>query len=114
MPRSTGWVLHTSSRGAAMTDEDLRKRVADALAKHVPMAMFRRRSINADAARIADELYEPDGGGAVEDAAAVDEAQVRREAGLDVVSVIEGTARRVGKKRMLEEVRSGGRRGGQG
>ena len=87
-----------------MTDEDLRKRVADALAKHVPMAMFRRRSINAVAARIADELYEPDGG-AVEDAAAVGEAQVRREAVLDVVSVIEGTDGRVGKKRILEEIR---------
>ena len=88
-----------------MTDEDLRKRVADALAKHVPMAMFRRRSINAVAARIADELYEPDDGGAVEDAAAVDEAQVRREAVLDVVSVIEDTDGRVGKKRILEEIR---------
>ena len=88
-----------------MTDEDLRKRVADALAKHVPMAMFRRRSINAVAARIADDLAVPDDGGAMEDAAAVDEERIRREAVLDVVSVIEDTDGRVGKKRILEEIR---------
>lgn len=89
-----------------MTDEDLRKRVADALAKHVPMAMFRRRSINAVAARIADDLAVPDDGGAMEDAAAVDEERIRREAVLDVVSLIEDTDGRVGKKRILEEIRS--------
>lgn len=88
-----------------MADEELRKQVAKALSEHVPMALFRRRSINAIAAKIADDLAVPGGGGAKEDAAAADEERIRREAVLDVVSVIEDTDGRVGKKRILEEIR---------
>lgn len=92
-----------------MADEGFRKQVAAALSEHVPMALFRRRSINAIAAKMADSLEQAaaagDGGGTSEDAAAVDEARVRAEAVGEVLAVLDELDNRTSKKKAVMVIR---------